>query len=858
MLSCHSQLEDAIDCDNAINNIICDDANFELTVNGEGIEELLGNNISNPQTNPGSGNTGCILGQGETNSTWMLINILQDGVLEFSFGAPGSMGYYDWIMWPYSPTACNDIFNNILPPVRCNWNSFNAGYTGMSSNLPAGANAENFEPPIDVFAGEQYLLYMSNWSDNTVTLPLNFFGDADISCDPLIEITVNDVTICPGDDAVLNASGATSFIWSPNNETTSTITVSPSVTTTYTVTGIELLSNGNEAIGIGEAIVTVLDANDPQCSCTVDASNTGPICFNATFDLNATAVSNGNYEWGIVGGTVIGTGQNLTDIPALAPGTWPIQITATDENGFLCTDVTQLIVIQPSDPQCSCEISASNTGPICYNASFDLSSTMVSNGTYEWSVDGNVIGTEQNLTGLPALNPGTWTIEVSAIDDAGFSCEATTELEVLSETDPSCSCTVMASNTSPVCVNDNFDLSAISSSNCTYQWELLGTVIGNVQNMEDVTSTDDGSFSYEVTATDENGFICNATTEVIIYPLPYISAGIDEQVCFGDEIILSASGGVSYNWFDGIQWFNNVTNDIMFNVTNDASFVVEGEDINGCVNKDTVLVIVNAAQVPALNAESSVVCLNEPIELSNLNSSAQTTDWYFSNATEISGTNNPNPFFFNEVGCYDLTLSMVDNNGCDTALSFNNMVCVEGPVASFYTTPGFIGPGNDEVSFFNTSVGAESYFWQFGDGEVSTLFEDAHTYDITQQIGYEATLFVFSEVGCEDSISVPITYQEELIYYIPNSFTPDADEHNQIFKPIFTSGFDPFSYEIAIYNRWGELIWKSYDYTQGWDGTYSSKKSISVQEGQYSWVIKFKPKDTDGKVVIHGIVNVLK
>ena len=105
---------------------------------------------------------------------------------------------------------------------------------------------------------------------------------------------------------------------------------------------------------------------------------------------------------------------------------------------------------------------------------------------------------------------------------------------------------------------------------------------------------------------------------------------------------------------------------------------------------------------------------------------------------------------------------------------------------------------------------------------------------------------------------MPITYIEELIYYIPNTFTPDDDEHNQTFKPVFTSGFDPYNYEIAIYNRWGEIVWKSYDHEQGWDGAYTSKKGIGVQGGVYNWVIKFKPKNTDGKVVINGSVTVLK
>ncbi len=860
-LIAYSQIGNAPDCADALGNFICEDADFQLTANGEGVEELLGNTISNPQTNPASGNAGCILGQGETNSTWMIITIANSGELQFSFGAAGGTGFFDWIMWPYSPTACDEIANNTLPPIRCNWNGPSAGFTGVANPLPAGASAANFEPPFNVIAGEQYLLHMSNFSSSVTSLPLSFFGTAGVTCNPL-EVTVNDASICPGDEVILTASapaasGTLDFLWSPGNETSASITVAPSITSVYTVTVTETLPTGAETVGLGQSTVIVLDENDPQCSCTVSASNNGPICFNATFDLNATAVDNGTYEWDIIG-DVIGTGQNIIGLPALAPGTWPIQVTAVDENGFICTDVTQLIIIPPTDPQCSCEISASNTGPICYNATYDLNATTVANGTYEWSVDGNIIGTEQNLTGLPALAPGVWTIQVSAIDDTGLSCVATTDLEVLSETDASCSCTVTASNTSPICINDSFNLSAESTSNCTYEWELLGATIGTDQNMSNIISSAAGIFSYGVTATDENGYTCNAITEVLVNPLPSISAGTDEQICFGDEITLIASGGISYNWYDGTQWFNNITNEITFNISNNQDFIVEGEDINGCLNTDSLLVIVNASQAPNLNTEASEICSGGSVQLSNLNTNAETTNWYFSNGTESIGSNNPSPFFFNEVGCYDLTLTMVDNNGCDTAVSFNNVVCVEKPVASFYTNPSFIGPGNSEIYFFNTSVGAVSYLWEFGDGEFSNQFEDVHTYDITQQTGFQATLRAYSPAGCEDSVSIPITYQEELIYYIPNSFTPDADEHNQIFKPIFTSGFDPFNYEISIYNRWGEMIWKSFDHNQGWDGTYSSNKGIPVQEGQYSWVIKFKPKDTDGKIVIHGIVNVLK
>ena len=104
---------------------------------------------------------------------------------------------------------------------------------------------------------------------------------------------------------------------------------------------------------------------------------------------------------------------------------------------------------------------------------------------------------------------------------------------------------------------------------------------------------------------------------------------------------------------------------------------------------------------------------------------------------------------------------------------------------------------------------------------------------------------------------MPIIYEEQLIYYIPNSFTPDSDEHNQLFCPVFTSGFDPFNFEMKIYNRWGELIFESHDSTKGWDGSYGSKGE-RAQCGVYSWVINFKPKNNDEKIAVNGFVNVLE
>jgi len=772
--SVHSQFTTASDCVDAVN--ICTDATFAIDPSGSGaIDELAFSGVSNPSTNPASSNSGCLL-SGELNSTWMVINIASSGTLEFSFGATGGFGCLDWIMWPYNPSACDDIINDVLPPIRCNWNSPCDNFTGVADNLPPGGSPGNFEPGLPVAAGEQYLICLSNYSSQSTSLPLNFFGSADVSCTSVLIVEADNVTICPGDDAALSASvpsstGSISYTWEPGGMTGPSITVSPATTTTYTVTATEDLGNGVTAVGSTDVTVDVLPANDPLCSCTVEASNTGPVCFNATFDLNATTVSNGTYTWDI-GGVEIGTGQNLLNIPALAPGTYSVQVTATDENGFICTDLTQLTIIPSSDPNCACEINASNSGPLCENGVFSLNATAVTNGTYEWDVDGITIGTEQNLV------------------------------------------------------------------------DLMAYPAGNVM--------------FYVTATDENGFICIDSTEVIFSALPNISAGIDQIICHGSVASLNASGAESYSWFDGNEWTPlSDQSSIDFFPNSSTTYIVMGSDINNCENSDTVDVSIIQAQLPDIGPLINIGCAPYNVTLNNNISDAQSCEWIFSNNFSASSCGTQN-FIFPETGCYDLTVNMVDVNGCDSSITYTDIVCVEGVEAAFTVSPNSIGPSNSSINFSNQSVGGEEFIWSYGDGSSSDEFEGAHQYDTSPQNGYIASLVAISPSGCVDSTSILIAYEEQLIYYVPNSFTPDSDEHNQLFKPIFTSGFDPYNFEMTIFNRWGEMIWKTQDHQSGWDGSYGNKEGLPVQAGIYTWIIKFKPKDNDEKVILGGSVNVLK
>jgi len=112
--------------------------------------------------------------------------------------------------------------------------------------------------------------------------------------------------------------------------------------------------------------------------------------------------------------------------------------------------------------------------------------------------------------------------------------------------------------------------------------------------------------------------------------------------------------------------------------------------------------------------------------------------------------------------------------------------------------------------------------------------------------------------GC---VSLPQTFNVTLelcpqdLMYIPNSFTPDGDEHNNIWLPIMTSGFDPFDYNLIVINRWGETIFESNNSNQGWDGVY---KNRLCDQGIYIYKIKYGVLENDGDKELYGHINLIR
>lgn len=199
---------------------------------------------------------------------------------------------------------------------------------------------------------------------------------------------------------------------------------------------------------------------------------------------------------------------------------------------------------------------------------------------------------------------------------------------------------------------------------------------------------------------------------------------------------------------------------------------------------------------------------------------------------------------------------MTNADGCTGSVTYIDYITVvPQPIAAFTYSPTQIDVTDTEVKFTNQSLYATSYSWDFGDGSaISNAENPIHLFPEVGDVRYSVTLTVQNELGCSDMVQKIIEVQDVLIFHIPNSFTPDGDTFNETFNPVFYSGVDIFDFHFVILNRWGELVFESYNPASGWNGAYGNQGL--VQDGVYIWRLEFGETMSDKKHSYEGHVTV--
>lgn len=419
---------------------------------------------------------------------------------------------------------------------------------------------------------------------------------------PNVTINADTNTICKGDSLILTASGADDYEWN-TGETTPSITVSPAVTATYSVTGSTL----NGCIASATYLVTV----NPLPNVEINALESA-ICEGASTDLTATGAS--SYAWSTA---------DITPMITVSPTTNTLySVTGTDAQG--CSASADITITVNNLPVV--DITATDA-ILCEGESTDLTASGAD--SYEW----NTTETASTITVSPMA---TTSYQVTGTDVNG--CQNTAEISITVNTLPSL--TVNATEME-VCEGESSDLSVSGAD--TYEWSTTETTAS-------ITVTPLTTTTYQVTGTDING--CQNTAEITItvnaLPVVIISASAD-SICEGDNSTLTASGADSYEWNTG-----ELTAAISVNPATTTTYSLTATDLNGCIATGAIEVYVFDLPIVSLNATDMEICAGESTDITA--SGAATYAW--SNGGNTASIN------VSPLATTIYTVSGTDANGC--------------------------------------------------------------------------------------------------------------------------------------------------------------------------------------------------
>lgn len=685
------------------------------------------------------------------------------------------------------------------PTVNYSWNG--GAYTTLDiSNLSAGT----------------YSLVVTDGNGCTANA-----GPYTLTNSPGPVIDASDVLVtnesCTGNDGSITGISVTgtglSYDW--NGTTTASADLQNSTAGSYTLTVTD--ANGCTATSgpytINGAVVLTVD-------------NSGVVVSDASCGLSDGSITGIVVSGGINPVVQWSNSVNTIDNVNIPSGVYTLTVTDAQN----CQVIQTYTVTSPGAPVIS---NIAVIGETCNSSNGEISITATGSPTLQYSTDNGVtFQASGDFTNLPA---GTYQVIVS--DASG--CSSGSSATIVNQ--GGVTITNIQQNDA-TCGNTDGSI-AITASGSSLQYSIdNGATLqasGTFNNL--------AAGTYQVVVSDN--IDCQASQAVTLNNLngPSVSAGPDQTVCNGSSVTLSGSGAATYSWSGGVQ------NGVAFTANSTTTYTVTGTDANGCAGSDQVTVTVEPPMLISVTPSAATGCVPLTVTFEAISSGTNCT-WSFSDGSSFNSCSSQT-MTFTGPGCLNLVFSTVSTSGCVTTQSFPQIVCASaGPDVNFLVSSNTLTVDNPSLTLSNLTTGATSYAWTFGDGTVSDETSPVHLFP--QVVGnYDIVLTATDAAGCSSTFFRTIYVDEPLVYFVPNAFSPNSDEFNQTFQPVFVSGYDPYDYNLSIFDRWGELIFESDNAAEGWDGSYQGKL---VQSGVYTYRIEFKTKISDERKLIHGQITLLR
>ena len=311
---------------------------------------------------------------------------------------------------------------------------------------------------------------------------------------------------------------------------------------------------------------------------------------------------------------------------------------------------------------------------------------------------------------------------------------------------------------------------------------------------------------YIATAKTSLGCVVKDTISVTINTPNPVRLGADTSFCSGDSLLLNAGAGfLNYNWNTGATaasvW-----------VKKSGTYSLKTQSANGCFSSDT-LIVKNVYPLPVVKLDPDNRLCEGSTRILNAGSGYLNYLWQ-------------NEIGFLDSGCQhnrNLLGAGKDNHGClnrDTVIIDQ---IIPNPTG-FLMTDTLICDGYP--SKIKTDGLFSSYNWSTGEKENFITVKKAGDYSLT----------VTDQYGCSATATIGVQTKQCLFgIYFPNAFSPNYDGINDLFRPSVFGNL--IKYQLLIFNRWGQKVFESNDYTRGWNGAMAEMEQVT---GAYAWICHYQ------------------
>lgn len=315
--------------------------------------------------------------------------------------------------------------------------------------------------------------------------------------------------------------------------------------------------------------------------------------------------------------------------------------------------------------------------------------------------------------------------------------------------------------------------------------------------------------------------------------------GCDSVVTFQLSLVQPTASSVTASICAGDTYVFNGQN-----LTVSGQYSVTIPSVFGCDSLVELTLTVNP--LPIVTVQDTMVCVNTPVTL--FANGALTYVWDV--PQNPNGSISVAPSLTTGYSVYG-----VDALGCISNLVTATVFIDPTPQPNFYVNPDQVEIDEPTITIFNLTPGNNQNTWTI---EGSSFVNNQSSFDYSlpfQEGQYSIQLVSETNLGCKDSLTLSAVVQDNVALFIPNTFTPDGEEHNTIFLPVFSTGFTPINYHLSIFNRWGETIFESTNHTIGWDGRL---QYLICPDGMYNYHIRYTRKDGESPIIIDGHVNLMR